>query len=119
MAGLLASLRVTGTALSDQRLLFAGAGEAATGIAELVVAAMVAEGLPPDKARRRCWLMDSKGLVVAGRSGLADHKLPYAHSHHEVAGPEVRRDHVATHRLDWRRRHRGPVHRGDRSKRWR
>ena len=84
VAGLLSSLRVTGTALSDQRLLFAGAGEAATGIAELAVAAMVAEGLPLDKARRRCWLMDSKGLVVAGRSGLADHKLPYAHTHHEV-----------------------------------
>ena len=84
VAGLLSSLRVTGTALSDQRLLFAGAGEAATGIAELAVAAMVAEGLPPDKARRRCWLMDSKGLVVAGRSGLADHKQPYAHTHHEV-----------------------------------
>ena len=88
MAALLSSLRVTGTALSDQRLLFAGAGEAATGIAELAVAAMVAEGLPLDKARRRCWLMDSKGLVVAGRSGLADHKLPYAHTHHEV--PDLR-----------------------------
>ncbi len=84
VAALLSSLRVTGTALPDQRLLFAGAGEAATGIAELAVAAMVAEGLPLDKARRRCWLMDSKGLVVAGRSGLADHKLPYAHTHHEV-----------------------------------
>jgi malate dehydrogenase (oxaloacetate-decarboxylating)(NADP+) len=84
VAALLSSLHVTGTALSDQRLLFAGAGEAATGIAELAVAAMVAEGLPLDKARRRCWLMDSKGLVVAGRSGLADHKLPYAHTHHDV-----------------------------------
>ncbi len=84
LAGLLSALRVTGTALSEQRLVFAGAGEAATGIADLTVAAMVAEGLPLDKARRRCWLVDSKGLVVAGRTGLAEHKLPYAHTHHEI-----------------------------------
>ena len=68
--------------LDRQRLLFLGAGEAATGIADLVVAAMVAGGADPAQARRSCWLFDSKGLVVAGRRGeLAEHKLPYAHEH--------------------------------------
>jgi malate dehydrogenase (oxaloacetate-decarboxylating)(NADP+) len=82
LAGLYSALRVTGGALERQRLLFLGAGEAATGIADLVVAAMVAGGADPAQARRSCWLFDSKGLVVAGRRGeLAEHKLPYAHEH--------------------------------------
>jgi len=82
LSGLCSALRVTGGTLARQRLLFLGAGEAATGIADLVVAAMVAAGADPVQARRSCWLFDSKGLVVAGRRAeLAEHKLPYAHEH--------------------------------------
>ena len=80
LAGLYSALRITGQPLTRQRLLFLGAGEAATGIADLVVSAMVAEGADPVQARRSCSLFDSKGLVVAARQGgLAGHKLPYAH----------------------------------------
>jgi malate dehydrogenase (oxaloacetate-decarboxylating)(NADP+) len=82
LAGLYSALRVTRGRLDQQRLLFLGAGEAATGIADLTVAAMVEAGADPAQARRSCWLFDSRGLVVAGRrSELAEHKLPYAHEH--------------------------------------
>jgi malate dehydrogenase (oxaloacetate-decarboxylating)(NADP+) len=81
LAGILSALRVTGGALGAQTLLFQGAGEAATGIADLTVEAMVAKGLSKADARRRCWLFDSKGLVTAQRSDLAEHKRPYAHEH--------------------------------------
>ena len=85
LAGLVSALRVTGGALAGQRLLFMGAGEAATGIADLAVAAMVADGADPALARRCCWLFDSRGLVVAGRGELAEHKRPYAHEHAPLA----------------------------------
>jgi len=81
LAGMLSALRVTGGRLADQKILFLGAGEAATGIAGLTVSAMVEEGMDVESARRRCWLVDSHGLVVKSRSGLAEHKLPYAHEH--------------------------------------
>ncbi len=81
LAGLYSALRVTGGELAQQRLLFLGAGEAATGIADLVVCAMMEQGVAQAQARQSCWLFDSRGLVTAGRSDLGAHKLPYAHPH--------------------------------------
>jgi malate dehydrogenase (oxaloacetate-decarboxylating)(NADP+) len=85
LAGLFSALRITGGKLSEQTILFLGAGEAATGIADLVVSAMMAEGLSEAEARRHTWLVDSRGLVVKGREGLTEHKLPYAHEHAPIS----------------------------------
>ncbi len=86
LAGLLSAARITGQPLLEQKVLFLGAGSAATGIADLIVSALVREGMPEATARQRCWFIDSKGLVVAGRANLADYKLPYAHPHAEAPG---------------------------------
>jgi malate dehydrogenase (oxaloacetate-decarboxylating)(NADP+) len=79
LAGLFSALRLNGRKLNEQTLLFLGAGEAATGIADLVVSAMMAEGASEAEALRRNWLVDSKGLVVKDRAGLSGHKLRFAH----------------------------------------
>jgi malate dehydrogenase (oxaloacetate-decarboxylating)(NADP+) len=81
LAGLFSALRVNGGKLADQKVLFLGAGEAATGIADLVVSAMMAEGSSEAEALGRTWLVDSRGLVVKNRAGLTEHKLRYAHDH--------------------------------------
>ncbi|HXD01145.1 MAG TPA: NAD-dependent malic enzyme [Verrucomicrobiae bacterium] len=85
VAGLIAALRLTHGSLAQQRLLFLGAGEAGTGIADLYVEAAQAEGLSVEEARRRCWFVDSKGLVVKSRTDLAEHKKHYAHAQRFVA----------------------------------
>ncbi|MFQ6047377.1 MAG: NAD-dependent malic enzyme, partial [Gemmatimonadales bacterium] len=84
LAGLISAQRITGAALEDQRFVFFGAGEAAIGIADLVSSALRRKGLPEEEARRRCWFIDSKGLVVESRTDLAPHKQPYAHQHAPV-----------------------------------
>ncbi|MGA2565969.1 MAG: NAD-dependent malic enzyme [Pseudolabrys sp.] len=84
LAGLFSALRVTGGKLKEQTLLFLGAGEAATGIADLVATAMVADGATEAEARARIWLVDSRGLVVKDRAGLNAQKLRYAHPHAPV-----------------------------------
>ena len=84
LAGVLSALWITGGRLRDQRYLFLGAGEAGTGIADLIVRALMAEGLPQDEARQSCWMFDSVGLVVRSRDNLAPHKLAYAHDHPRI-----------------------------------
>lgn len=79
LTGVYSALRIKKEKLADQRFLFLGAGEAATGIATLIVDALVDEGMPREEALKHCCLFDSKGLVTAARTGLAANKLPFAH----------------------------------------
>jgi malate dehydrogenase (oxaloacetate-decarboxylating)(NADP+) len=79
LAGVYSSSRITGLRFRDLNIMFLGAGSAATGIADLMTAAFVGEGLSQEDARRHLWFVDVTGLVVKGRADLMDHNLPYAH----------------------------------------
>lgn len=81
LAGLFTALRITGKPLTEQNVVFLGAGEASLGIGEMIVAAMIDAGMAEADARRRCWFVDSKGLVVSSRHDLNAHKRPFAHDH--------------------------------------
>jgi malate dehydrogenase (oxaloacetate-decarboxylating)(NADP+) len=81
ISGVIGALRITGNELADQKILFLGAGEAGIGIADVFVAALGEQGIPAEEARKQCWFVDSKGLLVSGRDTLAEHKIPYAHDH--------------------------------------
>jgi malate dehydrogenase (oxaloacetate-decarboxylating)(NADP+) len=85
VAGIFSALRVTGKPITAQRFLCLGAGEAAVGISDLITQALREAGLDEAAARGHCHLVDSKGLVVAGRTDLNAHKRRYAHDHPPVA----------------------------------
>uniref|UniRef100_A0A8C3STT2 Malic enzyme n=1 Tax=Chelydra serpentina TaxID=8475 RepID=A0A8C3STT2_CHESE len=88
VAGLLAALRITENKLSDHTILFQGAGEAALGIANLIIMAMQKEGTPEHEAIKKIWMVDSKGLIVKERSSLTTEKERFAHKHDEMKNLE-------------------------------
>lgn len=81
LAGVYASTRLSGLKFKDLRIMFLGAGSAATGIADLLCYALQKEGLSEASARKRLWFVDVEGLVVKGRKGLLTHNQPYMHNH--------------------------------------
>jgi malate dehydrogenase (oxaloacetate-decarboxylating) len=95
VAGLLAAVEVSGSVLSEQRIVMLGAGQAATGVADQIVAAMVNEGLSEHAARSLIWMIDVGGLVHTGRTSLDPLSRPYAQPRELLA--------------DWDLEHSGPI----------
>ena len=89
LAGVYASARLTGRPFADLRIVFLGAGSAATGIADLITSALVKAGVSTADARQRLWFVDMHGLVVKGRKDLQPHNLPYAHDHRPLGFVEA------------------------------
>jgi malate dehydrogenase (oxaloacetate-decarboxylating)(NADP+) len=80
LAGLTTALQIIDAPLSDQRILFLGAGSAGIGIANLIAAAMKTKGgLSQDAARGRISMFDIDGLLEPSRAGLSDAQKAYAH----------------------------------------
>jgi malate dehydrogenase (oxaloacetate-decarboxylating)(NADP+) len=78
LAGLIASLRITKTKMSENKFLFMGAGEASLGIATLIVNAMTKDGMTRADAASRIYLCDSRGLLVKSRKDVGGQKAQFA-----------------------------------------
>lgn len=81
LVGLFSALRVSGGKLRDQRVMFLGAGSAGTGIAGMIVEAMMLEGLSKTEAQARISMFDVNGLLEPSRKDLFDFQKAYAHPH--------------------------------------
>lgn len=79
LAGLLAAQRAVGKALTEHRVLFLGAGEAALGIANLIVMAMMESGITQAEARDKIWMFDKYGLLVKERSDTDANQEGFLH----------------------------------------
>ena len=90
-AGILNGMAAQGTPLADARVIFFGAGSSAVGVAATIAAAFAAQtGEDPASVRSRVWMVDSKGLIHAGRPGglaaLPEHKRLWARPDGEAFG---------------------------------
>lgn len=84
LAGVYASTKLSGLKFKDLKIMFLGAGSAATGIADLICYALQKEGLSEAEARKRLWFVDVEGLVVKDRKGMLPHNKPYMHDHDHI-----------------------------------
>ncbi len=84
LAGVYASTKISGHKFKDLKIMFLGAGSAATGIADLLCCALQQGGLSEPEARQRLWFVDVEGLIVKGRKGLLPHNEPYMHDHEHL-----------------------------------
>jgi malate dehydrogenase (oxaloacetate-decarboxylating)(NADP+) len=78
IAGLTTALEIKNEKLTDQTVLFAGAGSAGIGIADMIVEAMVDEGRSKEDAGKRVTLFDVNGLIEASRKDLNASQAVYA-----------------------------------------
>jgi malate dehydrogenase (oxaloacetate-decarboxylating) len=74
---LLSAIRVTGVALTEQRIAVLGAGSAGCGIAGLLLKMMVEAGLPENVAAARFYMVDRDGLLVEGMNDVAPFQQPF------------------------------------------
>ena len=72
VGSLLAACRVKGSTLSQQKVVFVGAGSAGCGIAEQIISQMVFEGISEAQARSQVFMVDRFGLLSEGMEGLRD-----------------------------------------------
>ena len=79
LAGLTTALQIVDVPLTEQRILFLGAGSAGIGISNLIASAMQMQGLSQDAARSRISLFDINGLVEPSRADLSASQKVYAH----------------------------------------
>ncbi|MFF4211333.1 NAD-dependent malic enzyme [Streptomyces sp. NPDC001796] len=86
LGALSTACQVAGTPLTGQRLVVLGAGSAAVGVADMIRAALVDEGLSEKDAAGRFWFVDVGGLLVDSRGDLTDEQRVYARADEEVAG---------------------------------
>jgi malate dehydrogenase (oxaloacetate-decarboxylating) len=85
LAAVLSGLRQSKRKIADQRVVIVGGGSAGTGIAEQLVAAMVAEGLSEADARSRFYLVDRVGLLTDDMDDLLAFQTPLAQAAGAVA----------------------------------
>jgi malate dehydrogenase (oxaloacetate-decarboxylating) len=93
LAAAFAGVKAASARMHDQRVVVHGAGTAGVGIADIMRDVMVREGLSPQEAARRFYLLDREGLITDDRPSMYDFQQPYARPAGEVA--------------DWPRTHTG------------
>ncbi len=82
---LLAACQARNSNIRDHRVVFVGAGSAACGIAEQIVAHMIKEGLSETEAINRIYLTSSKGLLTRDMKSVRDFQEKFARESGEVA----------------------------------
>jgi malate dehydrogenase (oxaloacetate-decarboxylating) len=89
LATLLAAVKAASSLLKEQRIGILGFGSAGIGIANLIVKALVEDGLSEAEARGRIYAMGRPGLLVDGAEGIHPEQKDYVRARGDVADWKV------------------------------
>lgn len=95
VGSLIAACRAANTPLIEQKIAFLGAGSAGCGIAEQIIAQMVADGLSDAQARERVYMVDRFGLITENQPNLRDFQRALAQSTAKVQMWADAEDHIS------------------------
>jgi len=84
LAAVLAALKETKQKLADQKIAILGGGSAGTGIADLLVQAMIAQGLSKEEACGRIYMVDIHGLIHFNTKTVYESQRPYVQPHQHL-----------------------------------
>ncbi|MBU6382937.1 MAG: NAD-dependent malic enzyme [Verrucomicrobia bacterium] len=85
-AGLLSACQMAHLPFRDVRVAIMGGGSAGTGIAEMIVHALIEAGVNREEAHHRIYLVDVDGLVHFGSPQILDIQKPFVQSRESLAG---------------------------------
>ena len=85
LGAVLSALAVKGESLADQRIALLGAGSAGIGVADYLRAALIRQGVPPEEASQRFFIVDKDGLLHDQRTDLLPEQATYAQPWNRVA----------------------------------
>jgi malate dehydrogenase (oxaloacetate-decarboxylating) len=85
LGGLISACALRGRKLKDEVVVVYGAGAGGAGVAWVIQQGMMREGITLEEARARVLVLDSKGLLVEGRS-MEAYKSSLAQPRSAVAG---------------------------------
>lgn len=86
LGGIFGAMDITGEKLTDQVYLCYGGGSAGAGITDRVHAEMVAEGLSPEEAYKRFFMIDKQGLLFDDMEDLTPAQKPFAKKRADFEG---------------------------------
>ncbi|GAA5187644.1 NAD-dependent malic enzyme [Ferrimonas gelatinilytica] len=95
VGSLLAACKAQGQELKDQTVAFLGAGSAGCGIAEAIIAEMVAQGLSESAARARIFMVDRWGLLQEGMVNLLDFQQKLVQQQKAIKGWALEDNNIA------------------------
>jgi malate dehydrogenase (oxaloacetate-decarboxylating) len=84
LAALLTAIKMNHAELHQQKIVLFGGGSAGIGIANHFLGAMIAAGIPEEKAKKEIYVLDVNGLVHQGMPTLPPHQKKFARSKAEI-----------------------------------
>ena len=91
LAGVLTACRMKGQSIADQRFVIHGAGAGGIGVTAAIVEGLRRSGLSEDQAKAQVFVLDSRGLLVEGRS-MEDTKKAFAQPRQNIESWEYAGD---------------------------